>query len=147
MCLILWTVCLRKHLFLVSEAQLHKMQLLFGKRSEFRGQTLYPKRDSTGIIRNHRDSIRINNYKLRSVLSNYPIVLCLRNSLASATSVLRVLRPGKVDYGLSVRVWVGFEPKLGSKKNLAKIFKSGIFIAFYRLNLPLINANASTGYS
>ena len=40
------------------------------------------------------------------------------------------LRPGKVDYVLSVRVWVGFEPKLGSKKTGEKI-KSSVFTAFY----------------
>ena len=55
--------------------------------------------------------------------------------------------PGKVDYVLSVRVWVGFEPELGSKKNMANKFKNSVFTAFYKLNLPPINANASTGHS
>jgi hypothetical protein len=57
------------------------------------------------------------------------------------------IRPGKVDYVLSVRVWVGFEPELGSKKNMANKFKNSVFTAFYKLNLPPINANASTGHS
>ena len=41
-----------------------------------------------------------------------------------------LFRPGKVDYVISVRVWVGFEPKLGSKKNLAKNSKAVFLLRF-----------------